>query len=127
MERRHHTRVNVELRCSLAAPRKKSRSFVGTTDNVSRSGVLVRWNPEVPAVELPRVGELLTVELELPANHAFGPKCMQCQATVVRVSTAENDAPRVALRVHQMKFRSFARGKPAALEAGNGVDSRLLM
>ena len=36
--------------------------------------------------EQPRIGEVVTVEIELPENPVFGRKCIHCQATVVRGS-----------------------------------------
>ena len=50
---------------------------------------------------------VLTIEIELPANHGFGQKCIHCQGTVTRVMQAEPDCPRVALRVNYMDFRAF--------------------
>lgn len=76
---------------------------MGVTENISRSGVLVRWTG-APAV-VPRLGEAVRMDIELPANHGFGRKCIHCQGTVVRVSMPDGDAPRVALAVSYMKFR----------------------
>ncbi len=56
---------------------------------------------------VPVLGQLITIEIELPANHGFGQKCMHCQGTVARVAEPEGDCPRVALRVNYMDFRSF--------------------
>src|ERR1035438_207556 len=76
------------------------------TDNISRSGVMVAWSGEGPAVPVPGLGQIVTVEIELPANHGFGQKCIQCQGTVTRVTGAP-ESPKVALRVNYMDFRSF--------------------
>jgi len=57
-----------------------------------------------PSAEAPLVGELVTVEIELPANHVFSRKCIQCQTTIVRVAPIEKDLFRVAFSINQMKF-----------------------
>ena len=36
-------------------------------------------------VPVPAIGQIVTVEIELPANHGFGQKCIHCQGTVTRV------------------------------------------
>jgi hypothetical protein len=76
------------------------------TENISRSGLLVAWRGEGSALPLPSIGQIITVEVELPANHGFGQKCIHCQGTVSRI-TQDPECPRVALRVNYMDFRAF--------------------
>jgi len=77
------------------------------TENISRSGLLVAWKGEDAPLPLPGVGQILTIEVELPANHGFGQKCIHCQGTVTRVAQDVEDSPHVAMRVNYMDFRSF--------------------
>ena len=56
---------------------------------------------------LPFLNQIVTVEVELPANHGFGQKCIHCQGTVTRISQADPDCPLVALRINYMDFRAF--------------------
>jgi len=77
------------------------------TENISRSGVLVAWSGVDHSLPMPGIGQILTVEIELPANHGFGQKCIHCQGCVVRVVNSGPDFPYVALRVNYMDFRSF--------------------
>ncbi len=113
MDRRVDPRVEVKLPCHVAYPRSKSRLFVGVTENMSRTGILLSWNADRSMSNLPKPGDLLTVDIELPANHSFGRRCMHCQAVVARVWTSEPGGIRVALRVNQMQFKSYSNGKPA--------------
>jgi hypothetical protein len=85
------------------------------TENISRSGVLVAWRGSNATIPVPAFGQIITVEIELPANHGFGQRCIHCQGTVARVMTDE-EFPRVALRVNYMDFRSF-HDRIRALEA----------
>jgi hypothetical protein len=87
-----------------------------STENISRSGLLVAWRSEGAQMPLPAIGQIVTVEVELPANHGFGQKCIHCQGSVTRISVAEPDNPRVALQVNYMDFRSF-HDRIRALEA----------
>jgi hypothetical protein len=94
---------------------------------MSRGDVLVLLNGDHDHAELPCVGDALIVEIELPANHAFGRKCMQCQSTVVRVSKAENGAPRVALRIHKMRFQSYVSRSASRSDKAEAEIRQLLM
>jgi hypothetical protein len=76
------------------------------TENISRGGVLIGWCGE-PSLPLPSLGQIVTVEIELPANHGFGQKCIHCQGTVIRVAQPQQAGASLALRVNYMDFRSF--------------------
>lgn len=86
------------------------------TRNISRSGVFLAWYGDGVRIPTPVPGQIITVEIELPANHGFGQKCIHCQGTVTRIVSSETDGPSVALRVNYMDFRSF-HDKLRALEA----------
>ncbi len=109
INRRETPRIDVRLKCHVSSPRVWSNGFVGITENISRSGLLLLWNGKENGSRLPRVGDLITMDIELPAHHDFPSKCIHCQGTVVRVSMSENEATRVALSVNYMKFRDYAR------------------
>jgi hypothetical protein len=79
------------------------------THNISRNGILFAWKAQTGASPLPKVGQIMTVEVELPAHHGFGPKCIHCQGAVIRVTGGEGepDGALVAVRLNYMDFRSF--------------------
>jgi hypothetical protein len=107
INRRESPRIDIKLRCHVTSPALWMRSAMHT-ENISRTGILVAWHGEdAAAVPLPVVGQVVTVEIELPANHGFGQKCIHCQGTVTRTLSADGGHPRVALQVHYMDFRSF--------------------
>ena len=113
INQRQSPRIDIRLKCHVSSPGPGVRGEM-VTENISRSGILVIWKSEQP-LPLPEVGELLTVDIELPSHHSFGRKCIHCQAEVVRVAKPAKDAPRVALSVNYMKFRAY-REKISALE-----------
>ena len=119
---RESPRIDIQLRCYVTSPALWMRSAMHT-ENISRTGILVAWRGEDgAAVPTPLVGQVVTVEIELPANHGFGQKCIHCQGTVTRTSCAEGGYPRVALQVSYMDFRSF-HDQIRAMEALQPVES----
>lgn len=106
INRRESPRIDIKLRCHVTSPALWVRSAM-YTENMSRSGLMVIWSGDGVRIPVPAIGQIITVEIELPANHGFGQKCIHCQGTVVRIAGGESDSPRVALRVNYMDFRSF--------------------
>jgi hypothetical protein len=105
INRRESPRIEIKLRCHVTSPALWMRTAM-YTENISRSGLLVAWRGEGSALPMPMVGQILTIEVELPANHGFGQKCIHCQGTVTRI-LSDQESPRVALRVNYMDFRAF--------------------
>ncbi len=126
MDRRVYARLEVRLPCHVELPQTRSRLFVGLTENISRSGVLVQWTGGDPTGRLPQPGQLLSADIELPANHAFGRKCLHCQVTVVRVSRSPEGTARVAFQIGQMQFRSYATGRFTRVELEKALRQALM-
>jgi len=97
--------MDIKLRCHITSPAVCAHEAV-YTENISRSGVLIGWRG-ARATATPSVGQIVTVEIELPADHGFGQKCIHCQGTVIRVVQPGTDGPLMALRLNYMDFRSF--------------------
>jgi hypothetical protein len=103
MNRRSSTRVAVRLVCHVVWPQGGNRSAM-LTENMSRDGMLLRW--EDTGARLPNVGEMLIVEVELPEQEGFERRCIRCQTTVARVHGETGAAfTWVGLRIHAMDFR----------------------
>jgi hypothetical protein len=92
---------------------------------MSRGDVVVLLKDGGEAAERFAIGDPVLIEIDLPANHAFGPKCMQCQTTVVRTSQSESGATRLAMRIHKMRFQS--RGEGTRSHETSGATSRQLL
>jgi hypothetical protein len=105
INRRESARIEIKLRCHVTSPAVWMNSSM-CTENISRSGLMISWRGDTAPIPTPMVGQIITIEVELPVNHGFGQKCIHCQGTVTRVSH-ESDCPQVALRVNYMDFRSF--------------------
>ena len=122
MNRRESPRMDVKLKCHVAPKTTWPQGLSGVTENISRNGVLMLCGDGCTG-EQPRVGEVVTVEIELPENPVFGRKCIHCQATVVRVSRENGQAFQVAFSVNQMKFTEYenAAAEFNGIEAGAGT------
>jgi c-di-GMP-binding flagellar brake protein YcgR len=118
MDRRSKNRMDVQLTCYVGAGKVQATPVRTLTENVSRTGMLMRWMQGVP---LPTVEGKLTLDLELPENSDFGPRVMRCSTQVVRVTPCDGDTHAVALRVLAMRFLPTPRGKlkSAAVTAGS--------
>ena len=106
INRRESPRIEIKLRCHVSSPALWMKSAM-YTENISRSGVLIVWRGVDAKLPIPSLGQIVTVEIELPANHGFGQKCIQCQGTVMRIASSVENLPLIALRVNYMDFRSF--------------------
>jgi hypothetical protein len=113
INRRENPRMEIRLRCHVTVPDSWLRESMHI-ENISRSGVLIAWKSGEALNQIPRLGQLLTVEVELPSNHGFGQKCIHCQGTVVRVSADGGECSRVAVSLNYMDFRSLT-DRPGAL------------
>lgn len=113
MNRRSSTRVAVRLVCRVVWSQGGERSAM-LTENISRDGMLLRW--EETAGSCPNVGEMLIVEVELPEQEGFERRCIRCQTTVARVHPEPGATfTWVGLHIHAMDFR-VAQTVPAHSE-----------
>ncbi|HXM44045.1 MAG TPA: hypothetical protein VN924_22610 [Bryobacteraceae bacterium] len=122
MNRRGSTRVAVRLACNVVWLEGGEPSAM-LTENISRDGMLLRW--EDSSGRLPCADQMLIVEVELPEREGFERRCIRCQTTVARVH-AEPGAgfTWVGLRIHAMDFRVAqgvsAHREPAGYNNGRG-------
>jgi c-di-GMP-binding flagellar brake protein YcgR len=112
MDRRTKSRLDVQLTCYIAAGKLLAAPMRAFTENVSRTGMLMRWADGCP---LPRVGSKLTLEVQLPENSEFGPRVMSCRATVMRVETGAKSGDEVGLKIHSMRFTK-AKATPKRMD-----------
>jgi hypothetical protein len=106
VNRRENHRVEIQMPCYVTSPAGRSRGSMHI-ENISRTGLLLVWRNDTGPAALPMVGQIVTVEVELPANHGFGPKCIHCQGAVARLALEDRDCPRVAVRLNYMDFRDL--------------------
>lgn len=126
MEQRRNARLDINLQCRITSPRAGTRALAAVTENMSRGDILILLEGDQANGATPCMGDPLIVEIDLPANHAFGRKCMQCQTTVVRIEKSESGSARLALRIHKMRFQSCLEFPASDAQAGESL-SRLVM
>jgi hypothetical protein len=106
MNRRTKERLDLRLLCRIGPAKVLSAldspaQSIGLTQNLSRSGLLMRW---LDTVTLPEVGSSLVVDIELPADTSFGPRLMRCRTTVVRIIEAPAELPTVGMKIRNIRF-----------------------
>ena len=113
MNRRTKERVDLHLQCRLgpskvlSIPLAGQSQIIGLTQNLSRCGILMRWQDNV---ELPVVGSELTVDIDLPADAAYGRRLMRCRTTVVRILTSDDGVQTVGMKIRNIRFVSIESG-----------------
>ena len=118
MERRTKSRIDVQLTCCVAAGKAQATPVRTLTENVSRTGMLMRWSGASP---LPEVDGKLTLDVILPENSEFGPRVMRCRTEVARVIQRAEGEHEVALRVLTMRF--IKPGTKIGRASGSSVSS----
>ena len=123
INRRESPRIEIQLRCHVTSPAIWVRTAM-YTENISRSGVLVAWCGDGVRIPVPAAGQIVTVEIELPANHGFGQKCIHCQGTVTRIVSGETgwSARGAARQLYGFPFLS----RQAPRDGGSAAGSQLL-
>jgi c-di-GMP-binding flagellar brake protein YcgR len=123
MDRRTKSRIDVQLTCYVGAGKVQVEPMRALTENVSRTGMLMRWMQGIP---LPKIDRKLVLDLQLPENSEFGPRLMRCRTQVLRVTPAAGNSHEVALRVLSMRFiRSRREISPIDLAAMPVAASRV--
>src|ERR1044071_6766554 len=107
MEQRSYPRFDVNAVCHLSGLGPVPSQ--GATENISRNGLLLRLESRHAPIALPRIGPIVTVDVELHANHNFGQKYLRCRGAVVRIASALRSPARIALSVSQMEFSNSPR------------------
>lgn len=95
--------------CYVQAPEIGAHQLVGISENISRSGILLTLKEDSSLADSIAVGLSATVEVELPAEHSLGPKCIRGEGRVVRV-TCQDDEIQVAMRFRNLQFRNLGSG-----------------
>jgi hypothetical protein len=112
IDRRTKTRHDVRLVCHVGPGHVLSKAVAGIVENMSRGGMLMRWEEPVP---VPNPGSSLVVDINLPENSEFGSRAMRCRTEVIRVTSRNGRRPMVALRIEQIRFVQKAAARRAAL------------
>jgi len=109
INKRDSPRLDIQLPCHVKFPGIWAQCAMNT-ENISRGGILIAWHGGDVVHPLPSIGQLLTIDIELPEHHGFGQKCIHCQGTVLRIWQPEQEHPRVALRINYIDFRPLHDG-----------------
>jgi len=109
INKRDSPRLEIQLPCHVKFPGIWAQCAMNT-ENISRGGILIAWHGGDVVHPLPSIGQLLSINIELPEHHGCGQKCIHCQGTVLRIWQPEQEHPRVALRINYIDFRPLHGG-----------------
>src|ERR1700694_442568 len=88
MERRKSERFDIELKCHLQID-NRSQIADARTINMSRLGALIEISATCNPEAVPQPRDVLWVEILLPTNLQFGPRCLSAKATAIRTSKGD--------------------------------------
>lgn len=115
MERRERDRVNVRLQCRVDRLGQPSARQGGVTENISRTGMLIRWAKRRSGA--PAVGDSVVIRLQTPRHPLYGQRWMLFRARVVRVNS---DGKSLFVAVTGSRERFTAPAKPTLHAAPAG-------
>ena len=107
MERRNRDRLAMSEFCQISPSGNRRRTTWKRIENISGAGMLVVWSSSEADAKSPHIGELYTVELQLPAHPVFGQRALQFKAKVVRVYRHTNGRVMAAFESSQTRFKSI--------------------
>jgi hypothetical protein len=106
-------RIQLQLAAKYLVPRLGGKYFYALTVNMSRSGILLQRHEAAasadrseqsngPAIE---IGDLIQVEVNLPAIESMQPRCLCIIGQVTRADNGLDGQHYIAVRVRTMQFR----------------------
>jgi PilZ domain len=119
-DRRIEFRHEVQRPCRVTPATSPQIEMGGFTTNVSRSGMLVRFQALSLSPALPKVGEFARIFIDLPSNGRFTPRSLECAGRVVRAAGDRSDDSELAFEILSMKIR--ARRAPRAPRKSERLD-----
>jgi hypothetical protein len=102
--------VEIALPCDIALVPRPRQTFQGKTEQIGRNSAVILLDSDQPASEWPRAGDTITANCTLPVDGRSRYSMIQCHGTVTRVLITETGAPRLEVRVEQLKFRGAKAG-----------------
>jgi hypothetical protein len=110
MEKRNRERMVLTAFCRVAPVGNRRRSAWKRIENISGAGLLVEWSRDDQEQASPSIGDIYSVELQLPPHPVFGQRVLQYKAKVVRVTKQKTGRVLAGLQTTQTRFRPLAPG-----------------
>jgi hypothetical protein len=110
MEKRNRERMVLTVFCRVAPVSNRRKSAWKRIENISGAGLLVEWSRGDQEQPVPNVGEIFSVELQLPPHPVFGQRVLQYKARIVRVSRQKNGRILAGLQTTQTRFKALTPG-----------------
>jgi PilZ domain-containing protein len=101
--RRRGRRFELALKCHVWLPSAPAAEVSGVTVDISRSGLLVKLSLNDMTSRLPKPGEAVKIELDLPHSPNILQRCLECMTRAVRLAGGELDHPSLAFELCRVK------------------------
>jgi hypothetical protein len=104
VERRRGKRYLLRLACRVTSWDGHFEEMLGTTTDMSRTGVRVVFLDEVAPLKL-HIGETACVLVDLPRSPYFTPRKLECICRVVRIEDKDPAGPTAAFEIVRTRVR----------------------
>ncbi len=104
VERRRGKRYLLRLACRVTSWDGHFEEMLGTTTDISRTGVRVVFSDEVAPLKL-HIGETACVLVDLPHSPYFTPRKLECICRVVRIGDEDPTRPTAAFEIARIRVR----------------------
>jgi len=120
-ERRRGRRFDLRMKCCVSSQWRKIQELEGVTEDISRTGILVRFENASIKELVANPREAFRVLIELPRSPNFANRCLECMCGVARVADASKEHPAVAFEIRRIQVRDLenkSAASPKPLRAG---------
>ncbi len=112
------------MRCFVTTQKIPNTKLVATAVDISKEGIRFSLDADTAAWRPFGEGDSVVIEVELPADHDFGKRCIHGRGNVVRVEQGESGEGMVAVDFAKVSFRGL---EGSAALAGMPPASQLKM
>ena len=95
------------MRCFVTTQKIPNTKLVATAVDISKEGMRFTLDADTAAWRPFGEGDPVVIEVELPADHDFGERCIHGRGSVVRVERAENGEGMIAVDFAKVSFRGL--------------------
>jgi len=109
---RHNERLEIRIPCQMRVRGGRGKRLSGVTEHIGREEIQVRLNRCAQPPHFLRVGDTVSIFVDLPASGSAPTRCLFCGAIAVSMEDQPNGKVRATFRIARMSFRDRAESRP---------------